>query len=1412
MAPEAEPELPETPEAWRAWLARQRLDAAAALCIRPGDLIGAVHREEAQTRGYRGRELVELLQNADDAGEGQADGNDVAIALIRAGLAVANAGTVFSPGGVESLMIANNSPKRLSRSRFIGNKGLGFRSVLSWTECPIVLSGALDLAFSRDGAERWLASVCAENTRLEARVALHRGETGRHWPVPILACPFYLDEPVGLELTAKYAGPFEETRRLAQSLRSRGFATVVALPFTRAEAHDAAVDQLRHIGRDALLFTRHLRSLAISRDGVGVGAWTVLRGPNEILLSDGSNETSLWRTVTSEGEVPEEFWSEATYAAAPTWEVKLAVPTDASEIRGFLYCFFPTQVRFPYPVVAHATMEMTENRQHLVQTTENRFVAMKLAESLAQLAETSTSVNDPWSAVRVVAVQEGGQVDASLIDMGFVARLDAYLAARKVVPTRGAGFVPPPRARLTEVNHDGWLPGIGFEDVVPWTEDASLRRALVRMNVPRLDTAELKRRIETVAPRLDLDARATIVAGLFAAKLTDGGVPSILVDHAGALLPASQTSFLPPTDGWSVALPSWMEVRFLLGDLVERLRRAHKVENVRDLSTRLKAWNVREYSLAGIASHLSARLRERVAAMPARADEARAEALAAIFAIFVASPGSACPADLRVELPTVSGPWKTADQLYFSSDAHQGRLIGALFKTRPDLIAASTDQIAPGADTESVARFLEWVGVARLPRPRWVTPEPGYRDFLGRRLQYPIDLGDWHPSKPDDFYAYGLQNCASVEGLEDILAGADPEAILAWVSEDPRWDAWVKDGDPAVAVYPPRAQNARRIRDQHVPAYALWKIETAAWLTTHQGGRRAPARCLQQGATAAELRKIVPVPLVRSDHPCLDLGTNPRRRLSDLLRRIGVAPSLSELSLDDCLDIVQELPAVDPSGETARALYREVIARPDEARPSEAARSAYRAGARLRGRHGETAGWFAVGELFYDDQGALPAALRRQLPLLDLDTKLAVRNVRELLGVQSIDAQSVDVAVAVHDAVPRAAEVRAKLKGLCHFFLCLSPSPGVRSRVVSALRAFSLVLCRTAAGSAKVYGKEYPFSLTQPGERIAAGSDVYLIGDPGESGTLFDDPVFADRVAQAIAGVLRNNAAGADIARLLTCRKDRRTDLLAQIRGWTRERADAELKECAAMLDMAVEEIDLAPTIPVPPEQPAPPQPGPPAPPVPVTPPPPPGSPPVSPPTAVTLSPVTVPPMKPVQKVRFRVRATPRGSIGSGGGRQVADGAECERLAELFEVAELRFPLPVGHLQGDRALGCDLVSFKTEREREAFSADTSLHSTVERFIEVKGRSSATGVIDLRGNELERARDFGARYWIYRVFDMGDGSYDFVILPDPTEGYTREVLEINLLRSTAALGYLVEAIDPDPPAPTNAATTGPQSSV
>src|SRR5688572_22996657 len=75
------------------------------------ELISHYNREYAALEGYRGRQILELLQNADDAGDGARGGNKVLFRLTDRHLIAANTGTPFSEDGIHSLVISDCSPK-----------------------------------------------------------------------------------------------------------------------------------------------------------------------------------------------------------------------------------------------------------------------------------------------------------------------------------------------------------------------------------------------------------------------------------------------------------------------------------------------------------------------------------------------------------------------------------------------------------------------------------------------------------------------------------------------------------------------------------------------------------------------------------------------------------------------------------------------------------------------------------------------------------------------------------------------------------------------------------------------------------------------------------------------------------------------------------------------------------------------------------------------------------------------------------------------------------------------------------------------------------------------------------------------------------------------------------------------------
>ena len=93
---------------------------------------------------YRGRAVLELLQNAHDVLGGDDDPGQVSFVLNSSGehpeLLIANSGRPFRHEDFSGICELAQSPKDPNES--VGNKGLGFRSVLELTTCPEVWSTA----------------------------------------------------------------------------------------------------------------------------------------------------------------------------------------------------------------------------------------------------------------------------------------------------------------------------------------------------------------------------------------------------------------------------------------------------------------------------------------------------------------------------------------------------------------------------------------------------------------------------------------------------------------------------------------------------------------------------------------------------------------------------------------------------------------------------------------------------------------------------------------------------------------------------------------------------------------------------------------------------------------------------------------------------------------------------------------------------------------------------------------------------------------------------------------------------------------------------------------------------------------------------------------------------------------------
>ena len=239
---------------------------------------------------YHGRFLIELIQNAHDAlfevGAGDKS-QRIEIVLVddegsHGALYIANDGQPFTQSNFMALSNLGQSDKDPEKS--IGNKGIGFRSVLEITKAPEIYSckerggGSFDgycFSFSPNVIQMFespIRRMVEGDNDVESPIA--SGELFLQWgndryeSFRNRCLSFEKDWlPQELAFLSPYAlpVPIDETKVTAKinDFEKRGFSTVIRLPFLSQQARELAVEKLDEMDESTVIFLQRLNVLRI---------------------------------------------------------------------------------------------------------------------------------------------------------------------------------------------------------------------------------------------------------------------------------------------------------------------------------------------------------------------------------------------------------------------------------------------------------------------------------------------------------------------------------------------------------------------------------------------------------------------------------------------------------------------------------------------------------------------------------------------------------------------------------------------------------------------------------------------------------------------------------------------------------------------------------------------------------------------------------------------------------------------------------------------------------------------------------------------------------------------------------------------------------------------------------------------
>lgn len=262
--------------------------------VRDYQTVASLNAQIAQE--YRGRCILELLQNAHDALAKAKPNDPCRISFVLHSdpepvLLVGNSGQPFRREDFEGICQLAQSPKDPNES--VGNKGLGFRSVLQVSGCPEVWSTPLSanapcFTFRFDPAVIDRVAEAAqelERRGLEARSPFEDRPLV-DWSAEQLeqyrrrSTREKIDAAEAARALSPYAIPLltEGCPTAVQCLLDEGHATVIRLPLDREGAVQSVRKQLDQL-RDtrAVVFLDRLKELAIEVDGERCVLWRTVQ-------------------------------------------------------------------------------------------------------------------------------------------------------------------------------------------------------------------------------------------------------------------------------------------------------------------------------------------------------------------------------------------------------------------------------------------------------------------------------------------------------------------------------------------------------------------------------------------------------------------------------------------------------------------------------------------------------------------------------------------------------------------------------------------------------------------------------------------------------------------------------------------------------------------------------------------------------------------------------------------------------------------------------------------------------------------------------------------------------------------------------------------------------------------------------
>jgi len=707
--------------------------------------IADYNREQELTKEYNGRQLLELLQNADDA-----DSNEVLILWDKENtkLTISNKGEPFEIGGIKSLMLANLSTK--TKISYIGNKGLGFRSILNWAEQINICSNGCIISFSEIIAKKVFENELGLSDLDKQQLRIERNLTKNTVPFPILAIP-----------------------AIEENGNTNNWTTVIEITY-RKEFEADIETQLAELREEILLFLNNIQKITIQKGSEIQELQSFkesIKNPESVTIKD-----KKWNVFSIDSILPGEY-QDKSKNEQQSYNLKVAFQDDLSDNYKKLFNFFPTQLSISLPCIIHGTFELNSSRNHLNNSPKNEYILKELVQLLKNCALYLTEQKIDWRPYKLISPSSTAS-DSKLIE-AFYKELESLKQTEKIYPCVNKTYLLLEHAAYYCDEFNGFFqehfPSVLPQLLMPFNNEVTTNSPNKAFKHDFL----VKKIDELSQTELSISLRAELIAQL--AKIVtfkdEQERFSLLVNEAGRVILKEDITFTPVVRSEeSFNIPKSVKVDFMKSELYDLL--ISKFENgfdkkepkSRELQRCIKSIvNLQPYDSNNVIDKIITGTKDSLRSFNAIEDKINCikEMVSALYANFKNIENR--QEKLKITVPLISKAEKICDaeELYLSKSYPGGELTDVIY----DKILKANDYLAPmnfwfinDSDSDSIESFFLWLGVNKHSKITLINlqnnwAEKEYIDFVFAN----------GTDQPDNFEINRIQRDSIVSKMDDSM-------------------------------------------------------------------------------------------------------------------------------------------------------------------------------------------------------------------------------------------------------------------------------------------------------------------------------------------------------------------------------------------------------------------------------------------------------------------------------------------------------------------------------------------------------------------------------------------------------------------------------------------------------------------